>query len=234
MPDAMTDTKKPSLTADDVKNWLKANKNFLEKHPEVLDFLAPPKVVAGKGVADFQAYMVKRVREDRDDVLDQAKDIIETSRANMNNQTRVQKAILLLLDSRNFEDFIRVITMDFAAIFDVDIVSLVVEASGKTIPQISLAGVRAVNGGAIDLMMGGKPIVLQSATAGFEEVYGGGAGLVKSQALVRLDIASAAPAAMIAFGSRDPNLFQSGQGTELIGFVGQVVSRLMRMWLDVD
>jgi uncharacterized protein YigA (DUF484 family) len=234
MPDAMTDTKKPSLTADDVKNWLKANQNFLQKHPEVLDFLAPPKAVSGKGVADFQAYMVKRVREDRDDVLDQAKDIIETSRANMNNQTRVQKAILLLLDARNFEDFIRTITMDFAAIFDVDIISLVVEASGKSIPQISLAGVRAVNAGSIDLMMRGKPIVLESAMAGFEEVYGGGAGLVKSQALVRLDIASAAPAAMIAFGSRNPDLFQPGQGTELIGFVGQVVARLMRIWLDVE
>jgi uncharacterized protein YigA (DUF484 family) len=234
MPDAMTESKKPSLTAAEILAWLKANPNFLNSHPEALDLLAPPKAVAGKGVADFQTYMVKRLKADRDEVLESAREMVATSRANMNNQTRVHKAVLLLMEARSFADFIRTITLDMTSLLDVDIISIVVEASGKVIPQIAMAGVRAVGPGSIDVVMKDKKILLQADIAGLEEIYGGGAGLVKSQALLRMEVAANAPATMLAFGSRDKDLFQSGQGTELIAFLGGVIGRLMRIWLDVE
>jgi uncharacterized protein YigA (DUF484 family) len=235
MTDAMTDTKKPPvLTEKEVAAWLEAHPNFLQRHPEVLDFLHAPKAVSGKGVADFQAYMVKRLKADRDEVLESAREIIETSRTNMNNQTRIHKCIVALLEARTFEDFIRTITMDMTAMLDVDIVSLIVEAEGKTVPQITLSGVRAVGVGSIQAVMGDKRTRLESNILGLEEIYGGGARLVKSQALLRLDIAPSAPVALIAFGSRDPEFFEPGQGTELITFLGDVAARMMRIWLDFE
>ncbi len=235
MTNSMTDKQDPpiQLSADDVVTWLRDNPDFLNRHPEACDLLHPPRAHTDKGVVDFQQFMVRRLREDRDGIIEEAREIVETSRSNMSNQARTHRAVLMLLEARSFEDFIHTITMDCASLLDVDIISLVVEADGDTIPHISMNGVRVLGTGAIDLLTQGQQIALEAATNGLDELYGGGAGLVKSQALVRLNIAAGAPTALLAFGSRDPALFAPGQGTELLSFLAQVVERGFRLWLDL-
>ena len=66
-----------------------------------------------------------------------------------------------------------------------------------------------------------------------EAIYGAGANLVRSQALVRVDISLDTPPAILAFGSRDPELFQDGQGTEQVSFLARVVERQFRTWLNL-
>ena len=236
MSDSMAQKKSPALPAtEDVIAFLKKNPGFLQQNPEVLDILLPPKEQQGKGVADFQYYMVQRLRADRDEVVETTKEIVEPSRANMNNQARFHTAILMLLDARNFEDFVRTITLDFAAVLDVDIISLVVETNGGSIPHIELSGVRAVRPGTIDLLMKSKAVILEAFITGFDDIYGGGSTLVKSQALLRLNVAPGTPTppVMLAFGSRNPDLFVEGQATDLLAFLGHVVERCFRNWLDL-
>ncbi len=223
----------PSMTAEDVITWLRDNPNFLDQHPEACDLLQPPREHTGKGVIDFQQFMVRRLREDRDVIIEEAREIVETSRANMSNQARIHKAVLMLLEARTFEDFIHTVIMDFAAILDVDIISLVVEAEGSVIPHIAISGVHAVTPGSISLLMHEQNIMLESNIRGIGEIYGGGAGLVNSQLLLRLNVAGGTPPAMLAFGSRDPEMFAPGQGTDLIMFLGRVVERCFLKWLDL-
>src|SRR5262245_53778225 len=123
--------KGPALTEEEVLEFLKAHPHFLSRNPDIVDFLLPPRENKGKGIADFQYYMVQRLKSDRDEIFQSAREIVETSRANMNNQARIHTAVLMLLESRNFEDFIRTITLDLASILDIDIVSLIVESEGK-------------------------------------------------------------------------------------------------------
>lgn len=235
MPDTMS--KNNEQTADisiaDVIAYLKANPQFLNENPEICDILTPPRAAEGKGVVDFQHYMVRRLREDRDDIIEEARTLVENTRANAHNLSRIHQAVLLLLEAQNFEDFIHVMTMDFASLLDVDIVSLVVETDGQKIPHINLSGVHAVSAGTVDLLMRERPVILESDISGFEEIYGGGAGLVKSQALLRLTISHNVPCALLAFGSRDPHMFDDGQGTEQILFLGQVIERCIRSWLTI-
>lgn len=223
----------PALSAEEVIAWLRDNPDFLTRHPEACDLLAPPRQHKGKGIVDFQQYMVERLRQDRETIIEEAREIVETTRANMSNQARIHRAVLMLLESQSFEDFINTIVMDFAALLDIDIISLIVEAQGDAVPHINLAGVHAVSAGSINLLMKDSQIVLESHIKGLEDIYGGGAGLVKSQALLRLNIAPHGPSAMLAFGSRDPQMFQHGQGTELTLFLGNVVERCFRAWLDL-
>lgn len=230
MSNIMTD--EPILTDDDILSWLKANPKFLARNPQAADLLVPPtRVNNDRKIADFQGYMIKRLKDDREDVISNAREIVETSRANMNNQARIHNAVLLLLEATNFQDFIHTMTMDFAALLDVDVVSLIVEIDAGQIPQIDLTGVRVVGPGTVELLTKRQAITLESATSGLDELYGGGAGLVKSQALVRLHIGGDTPAALLAFGSRNPQMFQPGMGTEQIGFLGHVIERCFRAWL---
>lgn len=231
MSQTMADEKTP-LTDDEILSWLKNNPKFLARNPEAVDLLVlPTRVNNDKKVADFQSYMIKRLKDDREDVIGHAREIVETSRANMNNQARIHNAVLLLLEATNFQDFIHTMTMDFAALLDVDVVSLVVEIDDGSIPQIDLTGVRVVGPGTIELLTKRQNITLEPAISGLEELYGGGAGLVKSQALVRLNIGGDTPPALLAFGSRNDKMFQSGMGTEQIGFLGHVIERCFRTWL---
>lgn len=230
MQGSMTKSDIPPLTEDDIIAWLRAHPRFLQENPAACDLLMPPAEKKGKGIADFQAYMIQRLKDDRQDVLDSARELVENSRHNMNNMTRIHRAVLLLLEAGDFEDFVRTITLDFASLLDVDIVSLIVETDDHVIPHVDIAGVRLVGPGTVDLLLQNNPLALESATPGLEQLYGGGATLVKSQVLLRLHIPDAPPA-LLAFGSRDPHMFQPGQGTEMISFLGRVVERSFRTWL---
>ncbi|MGB0720612.1 MAG: DUF484 family protein, partial [Bdellovibrionales bacterium] len=154
-------------------------------------------------------------------------------RANMNNQQRIHEAVLRLLEAATFHDFIQCITMDLAEILQVDIAVLVVEADGESIPHIGAVGIRAIPQGTTDRWMHEKPVLLQDNISGSEAIYGGGATLVQSQILLRVDISMDTPPAILAFGSRDPNMFGEGQATDQILFLARVIERSFRSWLNL-
>lgn len=227
----MTQSNSTAMTAEDVMTWLKDHPDFLEKNPDACDFLIPPKDKTA-GTIDFGQYLVKRLKADREEVLNTSRDIIETARSNMNNIARIHRAVLSLLEAHSFSEFVETITSDLATQLDVDIVTLIVEADGGDIPHIHVQGIRMVPEGTINMWMQGKEIMLQENISGIEAIYGGGATLVRSQALARVDIARDTPVALLAFGSRDPHAFGDGQGTEHVTFLARVVERLFRAWLQ--
>lgn len=231
---AMPDEKNEILNARDVVAYLRSNPGFLQENPQALELLLPPKARPRPGeVADFQRYMIERLKADKEEIIQTARSVVETSRANMNNQQRVHGAVLRLLEARNFEDFIHCITMDLANLLDVDIAVLVVEADGRDIPHIHTSGIRLIPGGTVDKWMRGKNALLQDNISGIEPIYGGGAALVKSQILLRVDISMGTPPAILAFGSRDPDMFGEGQATDQILFLARVIERCFRTWLDL-
>jgi uncharacterized protein YigA (DUF484 family) len=231
----MTNTQNTSapLTEAAVKEWLAQNPGFLEKHPDMCEVLLPPKENMGRGIADFQHYMVQRLKKDKESVLETTRDLIEVSRVNMNSVTRIHDAALKLLEAKNFVEFVQAITMDIATILDVDVAVMVIETNGLDIANVQASGIKVVPMGTINQWMGDHKTILQSDIHGSEDVYGGAARLVRSQAVLRVDISMKTPPAVLCFGSRDPDMFRDGQGTELIGFLALVVERCFRLWLDI-
>lgn len=123
--------------------------------------------------------------------------------------------------------------MDLSNLLDVDITTFVVESNGRDIPHVQTNGIRVIPEGTIDKWMGEQNIMLQDNISGIEPIYGGGATLVQSQILLRIDISMDTPPAILAFGSRDPNMFQDGQATDQIVFLARVIERCFRMWLNL-
>ena len=231
MSDLPTNTE---ITKSDIMNFLQENPEFLQDNPDVLDVLIPVHAPAPKGgVANFQSYMIDRLKADKEEVITSTRELVENARSNMNNQQRIHKAVLCLLEARNFEEFIQSITMDLSALLDVDISVLVIESNEDDIPQINQNGIRVLPEGTIDKWMGENSVMLQDNISGIEAIYGGGAALVQSQILLRVDISMGTPPAIIAFGSRNPNLFQDGQATDQILFLARVIERCFRTWLSI-
>ena len=174
--------------------------------------------------------MVEKLKEDKRMVLDTTRDIIEVSRENMQNLARIHDAVLKILEAETFDQFIQILSVDVPVALDCDAVSLVVEGDDR-LPKTQMRAVRIVPQGTIQNWMEGNDARIQSNIKGTEAIFGEAAGLVQSQALLKIDQTMDIPATMIAFGSRDPELFADGMGTDLISFLCGVVERALLIWM---
>ncbi len=213
--------------------YLAAHPDFIQRNPTVLRHIAPPAQHRGQGVVDFQRFMVARLQGDIGQLNLENSALIHTARANAHGQARMHAAVLALIEARSLGQMIEVLTGDLMDMLDVDVIAMAVESNGVDLPHVAASGIRIVVPGAVSGWLGRRDVVLRGGVLGDPAIYGPGAGLIQSEALLRLTISKRTPSGMVAFGSRDPELFQEGQGTELIAFLGAVLERLLRAWLDL-
>lgn len=223
-----------TLSADRVAGYLRENPDFFVKHPDALTAIQAPSRDLGKGVSDLQQAMIDRLRGEIDKLNGSQYELLSTTRANMQTQSRIHQCVLSLLRATSFEQLIQTVTTDFAVILDLDMVTLCIEAESKASLPLRTRGLMMVAPGTIDAILGtDRRLILRGDIAGEPELFAGGATLVRSDALVRMSISPATPPVLLAFGSRDPRRFETGQATELIDFLASVLEHVIRIWLHL-
>jgi len=229
-PDHGTDL--PS--ASEVRAFLRQNPGFLNENPDLVEIITAPTRDNGKGVIDMQSFMVERLQNEVRGLRDDHGQLIAASRSNMISQARIHSAVLTILEASTFEHMIEVVTTDLANMLEVEVVSLCVE-SDRRIPALpQLVGVHVVAPGMVDETLGpDRDIVLRERAEAEHLVFGEAVGLVRSAAMIRLPLNSFGPMAMLAFGSGEEDRFHPGQGTELLNFLGRVLTNTMRQWLNL-
>lgn len=220
-------------SAEAVAAFLASHPTFLADHPDLLETLILPDQRGADGVVDLRGHLLQRQRDEIDRLKRQQRAIVSATRANLNTQQRIHSAILFLLDAESFEQLIQAIGTDLSVLLDLDAAVLSVEGDGEGEPPPLRTGVRVLPPGTIGALLGEDDHRLDGGIEGEEAIFGPAAGLVKSQALIRLDVSSATPPALLALGSRDPEMFQAGMRTELMGFLARVLERCIRAWLDL-
>ena len=220
-------------SADEVETFLRNHPDFLVDHPDLVNVLLPPEAKRGEGVVDLQRYMLERVRGDLSRVQTQQNEILATSRSNLITQNRVHASVIAMLGATTLEHLIEIITTDLAVHIEVDAVTLGFEALDRLPAGGNRTSLRILPKGAIDRLVGaGKDLALIPDAQPDAQLFGSASTLVRSQALLRLQLRRDAPQGVLAFGSRTPDKFHPGQGTELLTFLGKVVELTFRGWLD--
>lgn len=222
-----------ALRAEDVAAYLAEHPDFLVSRPDIVARLSPLPSQRGDGVVDLQAFMVERMRGELDGLRQRQRALISATRANYNTQSRIHGAILFLLDAESFEQLIQTLTTDLAVLLDLDVIGLIVEGEPEGRAALN-PGIRVVHPGFIDRHLQDRDLVLESGVQGDEALFGSGAGLVRSQALIRLTVSPDSPACLLVLGSREPDMFHSGMRTELMSFLARVLERCIRSWLTLD
>jgi uncharacterized protein YigA (DUF484 family) len=88
--------------------------------------------------------------------------------------------------------------------------------------------------GTVDELLGSeRDVLLLGDTPGEAELFGSAAGLVRSQALLRLRVSENTPAGLLCIGTRKPDKFHPGQGTELLCFLARALEITIAAWLDL-
>jgi uncharacterized protein YigA (DUF484 family) len=224
-----------AATADEVLAFLTRHPAFLAENPELVGVLTPPEYRRGAGVVDMQQFMLQRLQTDMTRLKGQQRALISTSRSNLTSQTRIHAAVLAIIGATSFEQLIQTVTTDLAVLLDVDVVTLCVESDTGPLPRPPLPGVQLLPPGEVDRLLGpDKDALLEDEVRGDPTLFGSGAGLVHSEALLRLSVGSHAPAGILALGSRRPHKFKAGQGTELLCFLAQALELTIFQWLDLE
>ena len=241
----MTEARKQKSAAPDadalpsdgqVAQFLRRNPDFFERYPDLLTALSPParsfnRTRRGAEVIDFQQAMLARMREDLGEHQRRQKDLVTASRTTLHTQARVHDTALKLLSCRTLEHLIEVLTTDLTVILELDTAALCVESGD--VPRVAGTGIRVVPTGLVDDLLPNPARALARPNGNADRrIYGSGAGLVRSEVLLRIHVRRGAPPALLALGAREPTRFRAGQSTEPYGFLARVVEHCIRSWID--
>ena len=138
----------------------------------------------------MQQFMLQHQRAEIARLKSQHRALVGTSRANLASQARVHAAVLALLAASSFEQLIQIVTTDLAVLLDADVVTIAVEF-GRSGRASAHQGVQILDPGTVDAVLGvDRDVVLGSDTEGDPTLFGDGAGLVRSAALLRLSVSA--------------------------------------------
>ncbi|WP_299396266.1 DUF484 family protein [Pelagibius sp.] len=223
-----------AVSGDQVAAYLRRHPEFLADNPDLLDSQEPPARAQGDGVIDLQQVQVQRLRDKVGNLTSLRDELLSAGRNNLSIQNRVHRSVLAILNARSFEEFVETITTDMAAILDLDVVTIGVEKTGEGSTWRPTAGVYCLEAGSIDALLGPSgTLLLRDNISGDPAIFDGAAGIVQSDALIRLNISETTPPALLALGSRQAGAFHAGQGTELLSFLSQVLEVSFRSWLNL-
>ena len=196
----------------------------------------------GGNIVDMRGIAMERLENRLDRLEDTHRSVIAAAYENLAGTNQIHRAILKLLDQAEFEDFLKVLGTDVAAILRVDRIRLVLEspeATETSAPKVQkLEDVLTVvaPGFVDDYLTAGRnmpqrAVTLRQIGAGAASIYGEAADWIASEAILRLDLGLGRLPAMLVMGSEDPHQFRPSQGTDLLNFFTGVFERSMKRFL---
>jgi hypothetical protein len=118
-------------------------------------------------------------------------------------------------------------------LLDVDAVTIAVESAATPTARLPVNGVLLLKSGTVEHLLGDERAALMSADVhGDATLFGAAAGLVRSQALLRLSFGRGGPVGLLCIGARKPGRFHPGLGTELLTFLARALGITIGQWLN--
>lgn len=205
----------------DVKEFLIRNPDFLTENPELFTVLTPPDRSTDDEVVDFQTLMIEKIKRNFEDLKVDQGQLIDTSRNNLTTQAQVHEAVLALLDVDDVSEIGHMVTQNWVDTLHIDVIRICFEDSQHT-PTLPLKDMSLLPVGSVKKYMGKDDIIqLRGDVEVSEEIFGPAKALIKAEALIRIPPTDQNPVGLLAFGSRDADMFYPGQGTELLRFLAK-------------
>ena len=221
------------VTEAQVRAYLRAHPKLLLNNPKNLSEIAPDRRFDSGTVVDMQRFVVQRLRRQVDELKASSEHLVTTTRSNMSILEKTHDCALAILEADGFPALGQLLVEEIPLFLGVDAAAVGVEVDSNTggLPTGADLALRPLTPGTVDMLIGStEPNRLRTKADGGTALYGAAEGLVVSDALVRLEPKGAMPVGLFAVGSHDEGYFSKDQGTELLGFLAEVVRYAVARW----
>ena len=201
-----------------VQNFLKKNKNFFIKHPELLKELQfPLKDEGSDKVIDLQVYRYKKINQENIDLQNQMTQILLAGKSHMQSQKRILKSSLKILNSKSLAKVFNVILSDFKLLLGCEYINCFSTNNNIGINEVQKIDTRVAKSYFRDKAMTN----LNQNPKGVLFFFPNKSTQIKSYILLKINFHE--DMFVVAMGSKDINKFNPNQQVDLIEYLIKVI-----------
>jgi len=214
----MTKEKDKDSAEEIVINYLKKNKNFFIKYPEItkqLNFLI--KDNGSNKVIDLDAYRYKKISQENINLQNQMTEILLAGKSHQNSQKRILKSTLRILNTKTLSKLTDVIINDLKNILACDIVNCFTSNNSLKIDNLNKIDSRIAqsyfkNNSLTNLNQNPKGILL---------FFPNKSKLIKSYILLKIIFNNSF--LIVAMGSKNKENFTQDMQVDLVEFLIKII-----------
>ena len=201
-----------------VKNFLKKNKNFFIKYPELLKEIQFPLRDEGSDkVIDLQVYRYKKINQENIDLQNQMTQILLAGKSHMQSQKRILKSSLKILNSKSLAKVFNVILSDFKILLGCEYINCF-----STNNNIGINEVQRIDSRVAKSYFRDKAITnLNQNPKGVLLFFPNKSSQIKSYILLKINFQE--DMFVVAMGSKDINKFNPDQQVDLIEYLIKII-----------
>jgi len=201
-----------------VQNFLKKNKNFFIKNPELLKELQfPSKDEGSEKVIDLQVYRYKKINQENIDLQNQMTQILLAGKSHMQSQKRILKSSLKILNSKSLAKVFNVILSDFKILLGCEYINCFSTNNNIDLSEIQKLDTRVAKSyfrdkATTNLNQNPKGVLL---------FFPNKSSQIKSYILLKINFQE--DMFVVAMGSKDINKFNPDQQVDLIEYLIKII-----------
>jgi len=201
-----------------VKNFLKKNKNFFLKHPDLLKELQfPTKNRESDKVIDLQVYRYKKINQENIDLQNQMTQILLAGKSHMQSQKRILKSSTKILNCKSLKKVFEVILSDFKILLGCEYINCFSTNNNAGINEVQKIDTRVAKSYFRD-----KAITnLNQNPKGVLLFFPNKSQQIKSYILLKINFQE--DMFVVAMGSKDINKFNPDQQVDLIEYLIKII-----------
>ncbi|MFO7603308.1 MAG: DUF484 family protein [Gammaproteobacteria bacterium] len=217
-----------------IVRYLRDHPEFFESHLDLLaDMLLPHD--SGRAVSLIER-QVSVLREQKDQHKNRLKQLIQAAEQNESVSQKVNALVLKLLDARDLGEILDLLPTSLKSDFNTDAVVLRLFKTDhpdiKSHPEVSQWD-QPVMSAFEKVIANRRPICGRFKAEQLQPLFHDSATTIHSAALIPLvsNADDTACIGILAIGSKDPERFHAEMGTIFLAYLGQVITRVMRLHL---
>ena len=201
-----------------VQKFLKKNKNFFIKHPELLKELQfPLKDEGSDKVIDLQVYRYKKINQENIDLQNQMTQILLAGKSHIQSQKRILRSSLKILNSKSLAKVFSVILSDFKLLLGCEYINCFSTNNNVGINEVQKIDTRVAKSYFRD-----KAITnLNQNPKGVLLFFPNKSAEIKSHILLKINYQD--DMFVVAMGSKDINKFNPDQQVDLIEYLIKII-----------
>ena len=201
-----------------VQKFLKKNKNFFIKHPELLKELQfPLKDEGSDKVIDLQVYRYKKINQENIDLQNQMTQILLAGKSHIQSQKRILKSSLKILNSKSLAKVFSVILSDFKLLLGCEYINCFSTNNNVGINEVQKIDSRVAKSYFRDKAMTN----LNQNPKGVLLFFPNKSPQIKSYILLKINFQE--DMFVVAMGSKDINKFNPDQQVDLIEYLIKII-----------